>query len=340
MYMRLFCNTTFWGFRAWSILYQNSLNTNGTGINSFYIDAYEYMRSYGRNNSWNPHSLTTEALVIINNLFNASSTKTYTFAYDDEYITNYMLKNYVNNYASQNMRYKTLDVVLNSATVNNHLSCLSNSWWPSTNFAITWTGFTAALYNSSLALAEGLRCTNDGGQAQDAAQWYEYTAGVSNVKIAAIQKTTGVYLTISDRNFKNDLLLKDNFKDKNYLDRVLNTKIYSYTMKNDTEKHVNVGIIYDEIEQTYNGGCLSKRKVHKDYNKNTNYNDNTKEENLINYQELFLYHILGFQQFYQNKYKTLENKVSELEKINFELKEWNLELLFQINKIKSFINMN
>lgn len=322
--------------RSYAFEHANTGNAIQEWIITERVDNDICSKSYGVQSTSNPHNTFTSTKVIQNYLFHSSWTHTYNHNYQDEYITAYALNQYpINRWNDQHkfwcgdgtFRYATFDgytsgaIISNNGASNNHLTALWND--TTINFATTWTGMKGT-FNSWFCLAEGIRCTNDpaasGGQ--DCAQWYEYN-NPGHTKIAAIQQGTGVYLTLWDID-KKTWIEEKNPLNKDYFDRIMNVKIYSYCMKNDLQKHINVGVIYQDIEKLY-GSCLSYRKLHRDIKEKSTYNENNKDEKQVNYQELFTYHILGFQQFIKLKYEPLLNQVNDLTK--------------QLNDIKTFIKM-
>ena len=77
--------------------------------------------------------------------------------------------------------------------------------------------------------------------------------------------SSGTLTTASDRKLKDSLRKKDIWE-KDYLQRILDLDVYSYTWKNKKSKshdphHVQVGLLYEDVEKLFNGNALSHPKA-------------------------------------------------------------------------------
>lgn len=126
---------------------------------------------------------------------------------------------------------------------------------------------------------------------------------------------------------KSDYVLNKDFK--NYYDRILNTDVYSYTLKNDDTKKINIGASPESLFNMYNQNTsfikksLSRtgddvKKLHSDP-----YCELCTEDSYcgicrnklfqIDYKTMFWYLVLGIQDYNQNYYLPLLQRVQELE---------------------------
>lgn len=140
----------------------------------------------------------------------------------------------------------------------------------------------------------------DGDEVFDNVEFWENKTIGGKTKIASIWRTTGAYNQLSDRKFKENLKIKNDYN-KKYLKRILDLPVYSYTFKNDN--HIQVGCIYDEVETIFNKNCCNIRKTIDDVEWELN---NNQKQKMLNYSEIHLYHIIAFQEFYKTKYQPLE----------------------------------
>ena len=143
---------------------------------------------------------------------------------------------------------------------------------------------------------------------------------------------SGNYAVVSDPNKKHSLIKKSGRDDKNYLERIINLPIYSYCYKDedyingkkDANPHfhntVQIGVMYDDLESTFNGGVINKPKFHKDYKCPPDCSECKELENGISQKgkgiqshQLIYYNILAFQEYV----KKTDEKINQLEsKIN------------------------
>ena len=106
---------------------------------------------------------------------------------------------------------------------------------------------------------------------------------------AAAIRVNGSFLKISDRDKKDSIRKKDvSNPNKDYLDRIMKTNVYSYHLKNDNSKTLSMGIMFDEAEELYKRNITS----------NTNTTDGKiieTDNKMVDYNTLHLYHLLAFQ---------------------------------------------
>ena len=129
---------------------------------------------------------------------------------------------------------------------------------------------------------------------------------------------------------KSDYVLNKDFK--NYYDRILNTDVYSYTLKNDDSKKINIGAspeslfnIYNQntsfIKKSLNRTGDDVKKLHSDPDCKNCSVDNycgicRNKMYQIDYKTMFWYLVLGMQDSHQNYYLPLLHRVEELENKN------------------------
>ena len=126
---------------------------------------------------------------------------------------------------------------------------------------------------------------------------------------------------------KSDYVLNKDFK--NYFDRIINTEVFSYTLKNQDSKIINVGASPESLFNKFNQNTsfikksLSRsgddvKKLHSDPNctlcSENNYCGMCRNKMYeIDYETMFWYLVLGLQDFNQNHYLPLLQRVQGLE---------------------------
>ena len=148
--------------------------------------------------------------------------------------------------------------------------------------------------------------------------------------------SNGAYNQVSDDTLKCNLRKKNPYDlSKQYLNRILNTEVYSYSYDyDDCHRHsVNVGILRSQVKQNMNNGCLGSRKR---TDNAENYNcgkdecllcNASSDDKTVNYTELSCYHILAFQAYV----KQTDDKIADLE-------TKNTDLQYQINLLQNQLN--
>ena len=130
--------------------------------------------------------------------------------------------------------------------------------------------------------------------------------------------SSGTLTTASDRKLKNSLRKKDIFG-KDYLQRILDLDVYSYTWKHKKSKshdphHVQVGLLYEDVEKLFNGNALSHPKPREGFAcEDKNCPSCTSTINGIKPVEILWYFILAFQSFYHKEYLPLKQAVQKKE---------------------------
>ena len=125
---------------------------------------------------------------------------------------------------------------------------------------------------------------------------------------------SGVLISASHAKLKNSMRKKDIFK-KDYLERILNLDVYSYTWKSadstkHTSNHVAVGPLYGDVARLFNGNALSHPKAREGFVCNLkNCPQCHPEFKGINLAEILSYLILAFQSFYHKEYLPLKNTI-------------------------------
>jgi hypothetical protein len=125
---------------------------------------------------------------------------------------------------------------------------------------------------------------------------------------------SGVLISASNAKLKDSMRKKDIFK-KDYLERILNLDVYSYTWKStDSAKHasnhVAVGPLYGDVARLFNGNALSHPKAREGFVCSLkNCPQCHPDFKGINLAEILSYLILAFQSFYYKEYLPLKNTI-------------------------------
>ena len=127
---------------------------------------------------------------------------------------------------------------------------------------------------------------------------------------------TGALISSSDQKLKSSLRKKDIWE-KDYLQRILDLDVYSYTWKNKKSKshaahHVSVGVLYEDIQRIFNGNALSHPKPREGFaceDKNCPSCHST--INGIKPVEILWYLILAFQSFYEKEFLSLKQMIKK-----------------------------
>jgi hypothetical protein len=120
----------------------------------------------------------------------------------------------------------------------------------------------------------------------------------------------------SSQTYKENIRQKC-YNNKDYLNRILNTKVYSYTFKQDSgvanNGGVYLGCLYEEIYTLFNSNITScKYKPLENEDQSILQMADVKERS-INYSQMVLYVILAFQQFYNDEHIPLKTQVNNLQ---------------------------
>jgi len=144
---------------------------------------------------------------------------------------------------------------------------------------------------------------------------------VSGSTLATID-ATGTYTKVSDKALKQSIRAK-NTNGKDYLTRILNLPVYSYAFNlpnvgvNDhANQMICIGVMADDLA-SFNGNCLGKKKYI-----NTSFQCNAPDPTkcdycnpsttTVDYNSIFLYHILAFQQHVQQYQQTTSSLQSTM----------------------------
>jgi len=131
------------------------------------------------------------------------------------------------------------------------------------------SGF-ASFYNNNISnqpgIGAGSSCTEF--WMPNNSSIYKFCNAVVSGSVLATIDANGNYTKVSDRSLKQSIRQKNPLDaSKNYLDRILNLPIYSYAFnfpESSSTSHanniINVGVMYDDITNTFDGNCINKRK--------------------------------------------------------------------------------
>jgi hypothetical protein len=124
-------------------------------------------------------------------------------------------------------------------------------------------------------------------------------------------------LTISSGKKLKDSLRKKDIWEKDYLQRILDLDVYSYTWKHKKSKshdphHVQVGLLYEDVAKLFNGNALSHPKAREGFAcEDKNCPQCRSTINGIKPVEIMYYLILAFQSFYHKEYLPLKNALHQ-----------------------------
>ena len=136
--------------------------------------------------------------------------------------------------------------------------------------------------------------------------------------------SSGSLISLSSDTMKTNIRKKNpHDQSKQYLNRILQTNIYSYSYINDTctQNVVNVGVLRSEVINQFNENGLGYRKKisNSTYNCGNSEcklcNSDIESDQHVNHNEIFYYHILAFQAYV----KQTDDKISYLETKNTDL---------------------
>ena len=151
-------------------------------------------------------------------------------------------------------------------------------------------------------------CYGESGQA--AAEFFY------NSVLKSYINSSGTLTISSDRKLKDSLRKKDIWG-KDYLQRILDLDIYSYTWKHKKSKshdphHVQVGLLYEDVAKLFNGNALSHPKAREGFACEDKHCPScTSTINGIKPVEIMYYLILAFQSFYHKEYLPLKQAVEK-----------------------------
>lgn len=133
-------------------------------------------------------------------------------------------------------------------------------------------------------------------------------------KIGIIKENNSSIIVKSDKTILTSIKQKKwNSTNKNYLKRILSLPIYTFIDKESTDDKIKTGLLYEDIKTIFNEKGID-----------------SKNDGFINYQDIFCYSLLAFQQFYEEQH----TKMSKIEKEN-EILKMQISELYSLLKSSS-----
>lgn len=214
----------------------------------------------------------------------------------------------------------------NKVSTNPYGGCYlqANSWYSTTAFEVGTVMLIQKDGNNNTGGAigaSGNAAMLFGNNVSNIAEFWSISPQIFALRASVTN--AGAWVQSSDKKLKHSLRKKD-IQNNDYLERLLKLPIYTFCFKeaNNLHQHnkIEIGVLHDEVEDIF-PHCVSKQKIRDEYICEIKDCPECQSDfKGVIPDKIFYYHILAFQDFYQNQFLPLQKK---LEKITLLLNKKN-----------------